>query len=162
MKRLASASTVIVFGSALALSPAARAEMPAYVKQACKFPAGYKIGAKTPPQYRDYVGIYTGNYVSRGIKGVHHTWIVTDISTDGKSVGYYVVDNFSPWRISRACTPITGRFRGGAILFGGGSGRRYEYKLTATGGSGTRWASANVSTVALTKQPTPPEWMSGK
>jgi hypothetical protein len=163
MKLLKLVSAAALIATALATAPFALAEVPAYVKDVCKFPANYKIGANTPTQYQKLLGVYIGTWENNGRRGVHHTLIVTDISAAGKTSFYYVIDNFPNWRLRRTCWDSKGQTTGNALSAKSPrTGAQIDYKLTDSGGTGELRTSRFVNTISLTKQPTPPEWMAGK
>jgi len=148
MRTAISLVAVPVLMAAGAIS-AAEPGLPPYAKEACKFPAGYTIGAKTPPQFKKYTGVYVGKYDV----GLLHTQVVTDISADGSAAMMVAVDNYPRWGVSRGCWALKGTFRNGVLSRTHQSGATLEYVYSSSGDTMrfTRRSSRNVTSGTLKK-----------
>ncbi len=157
MKKFLSIAAIPVAAALMPLAPTAQAEVPSYVMAACEFPADYKIGANTPPEYRQYIGIYVGHTEGPHGPAIPHTRNVTDIYADGRALGYYIIDNYPKFGLHRECSEEESQFKDGVMTRTSHLGTNFEYRFDGNIAHFKRLSSRFLDKAVLTKQPIPPE-----
>ena len=137
----------------------ANADVPAYLTAACTIPNGMKIGAKTPPQFKKYTGVFVGKYIdTRGGPGLPVTYVISNVSADGTATVFAANNDYPSWRVSRACYTTPGKISNGIMMRKTPSGASLESVFSGDVINITRRSSRNVTTGKLTRVPTPPQW----
>lgn len=67
----------------------------------CSVPPGFKIsdGAGLPPELKNFLGYFSGDWTMDGYFGTPSTLLVADVDKDGNAVVYYAWEAHSDWNV---------------------------------------------------------------
>ena len=94
----------------------------------CSVPPGFKIsdGADLPPELKNFLGYFSGDWMMDGDFGTPHTLLVADVDKDGNALVYYAWEANSDWNVyDPGCNLRQATIEGNMLTVYSGSKRVY-------------------------------------